>query len=150
MYRKFWKYGVILVIAVGLQACATRGTHPLSQTMLDQGATRLTAEQTRAHLSGNTQVWAEGGAYFAPDGALFVKWQGKIFPERNWEVDDRGRACILEPTGQVTSCSEYFFKDGKVWVVTLEIFGEDPKIPPGEDEIREGNVLSDLSLEGQL
>ena len=150
MHQSILKYLTIIVIAIALQACATGRTHPASQKLIDEGATQLNPEEVVGHLSGNTQVWAEGGAYFSPDGGLYVKWQGKIFPERNWAVDNNGRVCIAEPTGRVTSCSEYFLKDGKVWAVTLEVFGESTNIKPGEDKIRKGNVLSDLTVEGQL
>ena len=150
MHQRIWKFLMIVAVAIGLQACAVGGTHPASQKLMDEGATQLNPEQVVGHLSGNTQVWAEGGAYFSPDGALYVKWQGKIFPERNWTVDNNGRVCIAEPTGRVTSCSEYFLKDGKVWAVTLEVFGEETDIKPGVDKVRKGNVLSDLSAEGQL
>lgn len=171
MQQKFWNLLAIAAIASALQACATLGgSHPMSQQMLNEGAERLTREQVIEHLAGKTQVWASGGAYFEPDGDVYVKWEGRIYPRREWSADDNGRVCIAFPDQErrgafrtteirtapesstfVSSCSEYFRKDGEVWVVTLEIFGEKQQTPGAVDsDVRDGNRLADLAWEEQI
>lgn len=78
-------------------------------------------------------------------------------------LDYDGKACIVFLDGAKSSCSSYFMMDGKVWVITLEIFGEalvrerpfktyidgsvdpaDKSIHGGPDTILEGNRLADI------
>lgn len=131
-----------MTASFALLACAT-GTM-FEQKLLGEGAERMSAEQVKAHLAGNTQKWINGGAYFVADGTVLVKYAGKVYPKRTWTVDADGKACILLPDGFVTSCSAYFDKDGEVWVVNLEIFGEVQQTDGGLDTILEGNQLAEM------
>lgn len=142
MYQKISKILVIMTASFALLACAT-GTE-FERKLQGEGAQRMNAEQVKAHLAGNTQKWINGGAYFIPDGTVLVKYAGKVYPKRTWTVDGDGKACILLPDGFVTSCSAYFKKDGKVWVVNLEIFGETQQTEGGLDTILAGNQLSQI------
>ncbi len=172
MHQKFLKLLTIAAAAVALQACATvlGVTHPMSEQMVSEGAERMNRDQVIQHLAGKTQVWASGGAYFQADGDVYVKWEGKIFPRRVWSVDERGRACISfpeqgrlgafrpegierSPTSATfpSSCSDYFMKDGEVWVVTVEVFGERQQSPGAIDsDVRDGNRLDDLAWDSQI
>ncbi len=149
-------------MSLALLACAT--SNVLEKQLLGKGAKPLDAEQVRAHLSGKTQRWADGGAYFRPDGAVYVKFGGKLYPERVWTVDDDGKVCISLRDGFKTSCSSYYRYEGEVWVVTLEVFGETLQmeqpfryrrdgtieaqeggsIHGGPDEVLDGDRLADL------
>ena len=131
-----------MIVSFGLLACAT-GTE-FEKKLQQEGAKRMNAEQVTAHLAGKTQKWNNGGAYFNPNGTVLVKFGGKVYPKRTWTVDDDGKVCILLPDGYVTSCSAYFDKEGKVWVVNLEIFGEAQQTEGGLDTVVEGNQLSDI------
>lgn len=165
MYQRILKILLITTVSVGLLACATTAKYERQQEkqLLNAGATRLGPEQVTAYLSGKTQVWDNGGAYFLPNGTVYVKWGGKVFPERRWIVDNRGKVCVQFLDGRNSSCSTYFDLDGKVWVVTLEIFGErlsdvrsfkvrrdgsvdadDKSIHGGPDEVMEGNRLAEI------
>lgn len=165
MYQRISKILVIITVSFGLLACATIGKieRQQEQQLLDAGATRLNAEQVTAYLSGKTQVWDNGGAYFLPNGTVYVKFGGKVYPERRWVVESNGKVCVQFLDGSNSSCSSYFDKDGKVWVITLEIFGEklssirsfrvrqdgsidasDKSIHGGPDEVLEGNRLSEI------
>ncbi len=171
MHYRMMKLLTILVVAIGLQACTTLGVnHPVSLQMMSDGAERLNRDQVIEHLAGKTQVWSSGGAYFQPDGDVYVKWEGKIFPRRVWSADDRGRVCISFPEQErrgafraeqiertpasgsfASSCSEYFRKDGEVWVVTVEVFGVRQQTPGAIDsDVRDGNQLADLAWESQI
>ena len=122
MYRGIFKLALVAVVAAGLIGCGTKNV--LEKQLIDQGATRLSGNQVRDHLSGKTQQWDNGGAYFRADGVVYVKWAGKVYPERRWHVEDDGKACIYFPDGMKTSCSVYYDYNGETWVVTLEVFGE--------------------------
>lgn len=161
LYQKLSKLFLVAAVLLALAACAS--THLREKQLINSGAKRMNAEQVTEYLSGNTQQWENGGAYFLPDGAVYVKWGGKVYPERRWVVDDDGRVCIVFLDGVKSSCSSYFMFDGKVWVVTLEIFGEavaidrpirtniDGSVDPteksvhgGPDTILKGNRLDEV------
>ena len=113
---------------------------------MSEGAVRLNPAQVTDHLSGNTQVWTNtgSGAYFLPDGTVYVKYEGKVYPKRTWTVDNNGKVCIAFPNGFVSSCSVYYNKNGEVWYVTLEIMGVAQPVDGGPDTIMEGNRLSEI------
>ena len=143
MYRRIPKVLFVMTLSLGLMACVTTG-HQLEKQLLSEGATRLNPAQVTDHLSGKTQVWTTGGAYFLPDGTVYVKYQGKIYPLRTWSVDKDGKVCVAFPNGFVSSCSVYYYKGDEVWYVTLEIMGEAQLTDGGPDTIMEGNRLSEL------
>ena len=161
MYQGISKFFVVLVLSMSMLACAT--TNVLEKQLRSKGGQQLNAEQVKAHLSGKTQRWETGAAYFKPDGALYMKWGGKLYPERVWTVDDDGKVCIEFRDGFRTSCSTYYNYQGDVWAVTLTVFGEvlvqerpfryrrDGSIEApgnsifgGPDEIYDGNRLAEF------
>ena len=149
MKQSISKLFAIIAVSLIMAACATTSPqtskHKLEQLLLSDGAKHLTAAETKAHLSGMTQQWlGGGGAYFKEDGDVIVKWSGRIYPKRYWTVDDTGRVCIAFPDGFVSSCSRYYDKDGEIWVVTLEIFGEPQTFDGGPDTILPGNQLAEI------
>lgn len=141
MYHRISKILIVMTVSLGLLACA--GSQ-LEKQLLSEGAVRLNPAQVTDHLSGNTQVWTSGGAYFLPDGTVYVKFDGRTYPLRTWTVDKNGEVCIAFPNGFVSSCSVYFKKDGKVWVVTLEVMGEAQTKNGGADTIMVGNKLDEI------
>ena len=143
MYHRISKILIVMVMSFGLLACQIAGSQ-LEKDLKSEGATRLTPAQVTDHLSGNTQVWSSGGAYFLPEGTVYVKFDGRTYPLRSWTVDNDGKVCIAFPNGFVSSCSVYYFKEGEVWAVTLEIMGEAQPNIGGVDTILEGNKLSDI------
>lgn len=132
-----------MTVSLGLLACATTSSM-VEKELISEGATRMNSAQVTDHLSGNTQVWESGGAYFLPDGSVYVKYAGRTYPLRTWSVDKNGKVCIAFPNGFVSSCSVYYLKEGKVWAVTLEIMGEAQPSVGGPDTIMSGNKLSQL------
>ena len=142
MYQTIPRIIFVLTVTFGLMACAS--TSLFEQKLIDEGATRLNGEQAREYLSGNTQQWTEGGAYFHPGGMADIKWQGKTYPAQTWNVRDDGSVCLSNTEGFVTSCSAYFDKDGEVWVVILEVMGEAQQTEGGPDTILEGNQLAEI------
>ena len=81
MYQKISKLLIVMTVSLGLLACAIAGSK-LEQQLMSDGAVRLNPAQVTDHLSGNTQVWTRGGsgAYFLPDGTVYVKFDGKTYP----------------------------------------------------------------------
>ena len=145
MYQRISKILIVITVSSGLLACAI-AVSKLERQLRSDGAVRLNPAQVTDHLSGNTQVWTRGGsgAYFLPDGSVYVKYDGKIYPLRTWTVDDDGRVCIAFPNGFVSSCSVYYYKDDTVWYVTQEIMGVAQEFDGGPDTIMEGNKLDEL------
>lgn len=134
-----------MVVSTGLLACALAGSK-LERQLISEGAIRLNPAQVTDYLSGNTQVFStpSSGAYFLPDGTVYVKFAGRTYPLRTWTVDSDGKVCIAFPNGFVSSCSVYYYKGEKVHYVTLEIMGEARTSDGGPDNILEGNKLSEL------
>lgn len=56
------------------------------------GAVRLDTEQVRAHVSGSTEDWIHGGAFYHADGRLEVKWR-KVRYRATWDVSAAGEVC---------------------------------------------------------
>jgi hypothetical protein len=165
MYQRISKILLVIAVSVGLLACVTvdKMERQQEQQLVNAGASPLSRDQVIAYLSGKTQQWENGGAYFLPDGTVYVKFAGKVYPERTWVADDSGRVCVKFPDGSNSSCSRYFDRNGKIWVITLEIFGEklsgvrsfrvrqdgsidptDKSISGGPDTVLEGNRLSEM------
>ena len=96
------KAKLILIIAIvsSLAACGSRledqllGHNP--QDLINGGATRIGGVQTRAHVSGNTEVWKEGNVYYKPDGELELRWH-KALSRGTWEVTGNGVVCWSVP-----------------------------------------------------
>ena len=147
MYQRISKLLIVMTVSFGLLGCTVAGSQ-LEKRLMSDGAVRLNAAQVTDHLSGNTQVWTTpgSGAYFLPDGNVYVKYEGRIYPLRTWTVDSDGKVCIAFPNGFVSSCSVYYYKDDTVWYVTLEIMGVAQESDGGPDTIVEGNTLSDIGI----
>ena len=96
------KAKLLLFIAVGssLAACGSQLEHQLfgpdPQDLINGGATRIGGVQTRAHVSGNTEVWREGNVYYKPDGELELRWH-KARSRGTWEVTANGIVCWNVP-----------------------------------------------------
>ena len=165
MYQNILKILLVVAVSVGLLACATvdKLERQQEQQLIDAGATVLSRQQVIDYLSGKTQEWENGGAYFRPDGVVYVKFGGKVYPERTWIADGTGQVCVVLPDGANSSCSRYFDYNGDIWVITLEIFGEklsgarafsvrrdgsidatDNSISGGPSTVLEGNRLSEM------
>ena len=145
MEKRAAKLVVVFTVSFYLLACAaTPKPGLLEQWLISAEAERLNAEQARSHLSGNTQEWANGGAYFHPDGKVDTRWAVYSYPGNSWSVDENGRVCIKNPEGFTTSCSVYYDNNGTIWFVTVEVFGEPVNNDGGPDVIFEGNVLEYL------
>lgn len=143
MYRRISKVLIVIAVSFGLLACTVAGSQ-LEKRVIAEGGVRLNPAQVTDHLSGNTQVWDNGGAYFLADGQVYVKYAGRTYPLRTWTVDESGKVCIAFPNGFVSSCSVYYLKEEKVWAVTLEIMGEAQPNIGGPDTVLEGNKLSEI------
>ena len=145
MNHKVSKILIIVAVSFGMLACTVAGSK-LEKQLISEGATRLNPAQVTDYLSGNTQVFTtpSSGAYFLPDGTVYVKFAGRTYPLRSWTVDRDGKVCIAFPNGFVSSCSVYYYKGDKVHYVTLEIMGEAQMSDGGPDNVLKGNRLSEL------
>jgi hypothetical protein len=148
------KAKLILFIAVvsSLSACGSRledqvfGPDP--QVLINSGATRIGGVQTRAHVSGNTEVWKEGEVYYKPDGELELRWR-KARSKGTWEVTANGVVCWnvpawktldipdasnLQTTKSERNCHYYLDDHGKITTVQ-------GKYVVGVQEIKKGRKL---------
>ena len=87
---------VVMLALLGWACTPVRECPPYCATdeeILSQaGAVRLDAEQARAHVSGYTEDWIHGGAYYHADGKLEVVWR-KVRYRATWEVSAEGEIC---------------------------------------------------------
>lgn len=116
----------------------------LEEQIVSDGAVPLDADGVTEHLAGNTQQWANGGAYYGEDGTLDYIWEGKEFYDFTWTAYKNGKVCITNPEGFTTSCSLYFAYKDTIWTVVTEVFGEQQDFFGGPDTVVSGNKLDDL------
>ena len=127
------KAKLILFIAVvsSLAACGSQLFGPNPQALINGGATRIGGVETRAHVSGNTEVWKQGSVYYKPNGELELRWR-KTRSKGTWDVTPNGIVCwnvpawktldVPGPTSMLATRSErnchYYLDDhGKITTV---------------------------------
>ena len=71
----------------------TSGCASMDQKGEDAAAIALTAEEVVAHVSGKTEQWSEGAAFYAADNAMEVLWKGEE-ASGTWLVKDAGELCF--------------------------------------------------------
>ena len=75
---------------------------------LPDGAVRLSADEVKTNITGNTEQWRQrGAAYYAPHGAVQALWKGNDH-EGTWWVKDDGTICIDVRGLGGESCWEYY------------------------------------------
>jgi hypothetical protein len=104
--------GLILVAAVS--ACATSGISD-EQALANAGAVRLSSSQVKERVTGKTEQWVHGGAYYQPDGKIRVKWR-KTYANGSWQVSADGNLCF-ELQHWERRCQFYMIKDGDVYML---------------------------------
>ena len=148
------KAKLILFIAIvsSLAACGSPLEYQLlgpdPQVLINGGATRIGGVQTRAHVSGNTEIWKEGNVYYKPDGELELRWR-KAMSKGTWEVAANGVVCWNVPAWRTLdtpdassmltatsarSCHYYLDDHGKITTVR-------GKYVVGVHEIKKGKKL---------
>ena len=134
----------LLAILLGLAACdkIEPGLDQLQDTLkrdakvlYDEGATRLTSEQAKQHVSGNTEFWKEGTVYYDPDGNLALYWHRKKI-KGNWKIQDSGTICFDVPRWN-TTCHYYLDHDGAITTIKNGRIAGTQKVVPGEKLPRE-------------
>jgi hypothetical protein len=89
LVNKFLVPFFALVVAIGISACA-----PVTlEGMLASGATRLSQDQARNHVSGKTEKWVKHATYYNANGELEVLWD-KATAKGTWEVSTDGMVCM--------------------------------------------------------
>jgi len=116
----FWK-GLKIVLAFVLvllaAACTPARECPPycasdEEILTQAGAVRLTPEQVRALVSGYTEDWIHGGAYYHADGELEVKWR-KVRYRTTWTISDDGKICYQLKNWQ-RRCHFYMQHEGEI------------------------------------
>lgn len=135
MQTKMTKRFLILILAVSASACATVSGISDEVALTEAGATRLNPAQVKAHVTGKTEEWHRGGAYYMEDGQLRVKWR-KAYSNGSWEVSEDGTLCYQIPHWE-KSCHFYMNYEGQT--VKLEEGRNLGSIP-----LQEGDKLAAL------
>ena len=107
----------------------------LEKKNTDAIATRLNGEQAKAHLTGRTEVWTKGGAYYGADGTMSALWKGRR-RKGDWEVSADGNVCYYL-TNWPKLC-QYYVNDAGAITMIYEGKSTGVKI------MLEGNRLSQL------
>ncbi len=102
---KIWKITTIVAVV-------TLFGDLLSKTAY-AGSSFLSAEELRTLLTGNTEIWTKGGAYYAPDGKLRVLWKYE-YSDGRWKVINRNsRGMLCKQIGmQPRTCDHSYKKSG--------------------------------------
>lgn len=116
MQKEMAKRFLILILAIGSAACVTVSGTSDEEALTRAGATRLSPDEVQAHLTGKTEQWDKGGAYYMEDGKLKVIWR-KVFSNGSWDVSDDGTLCYQVPRWQ-ERC--HFYMNYNDQVVVLE------------------------------
>ena len=100
--------------------------------MTDAGAKRLGADEVRQYVTGKTEQWVHGGAYYDKSGGLEVKWR-KVNYKTAWDVGADGTLCYqLDTWGR--RCHFYMKKDDAIYML-------EEGINIGARDIYDGNRL---------
>lgn len=102
----------ITIFSLVVAGCATSGGPSDEETLTAAGAVRLNGEQVKAHVTGKTEAWLHGGAYYMADGRLKVKWR-KTYSSGSWEVSADGTLCYQLPKWE-RRCQFYMNMDGAI------------------------------------
>lgn len=105
-------------------------------SVLIDTARPFTADELTQYLAGKTQVWDQGGAYYAPDWTLETLWAGDR-EIGTWSVTEDGALCWHIASWGTLECEAYFH-NGDIISATYE--GETFLAP----EIHDGNTLDAL------
>jgi hypothetical protein len=143
---------LFITLAATLAACGTNLEHqflgPDPQVLITAGATRVGGEQTRAHITGNTEFWKQGNIYYKPGGELELVWR-KFKSKGTWEVAANGIVCLNVPAWKTLdapnassvrlarserSCHYYLDDHGKITTVQ-------GKYVSGVYEVKKGRKL---------
>ena len=146
------KLMLFIALTSSLGACGTTFEHQLlgpdPQVLINGGATRLGGEQTRAHITGNTEFWKEGNLYYKSGGELDLRWH-KARSKGTWEVAANGIVCLNVPAWKTLdapdassvqsarserSCHYYLDDHGKITTVQ-------GKYVSGVYEVKKGRKL---------
>ena len=107
------KFYLVGVLALTLAVSACRSGPP--KIVDEPGVTRLTADQTRAHISGNTEKWEQGTIYYSPDGKLEMIWR-KVKTKGVWNILADGNVCF-EVKGWNQTCHYYVNNNGAITMI---------------------------------
>ncbi len=110
--------GITLLIAAFATPAWAEGWERGAQhgPLIKQGAQRLSAAEVRSMIVGKTESWGSDNSgrqagYYAPDGMLSYKYQGKNVTER-YTVSGNGTVCFKSG-----GCHYHLRYNGKVVVV---------------------------------
>ena len=131
MLAKKFNLASALLLALLLTACESGPPKIVNEP----GVTRLNGDQARAHISGNTEKWAQGTIYYNPDGKLEMVWR-KVATNGTWEVLADGNICVQAKNWKRESCHYYVNNHGAITMIegvrnrgVVEVV-EGKKLPP--------------------
>ena len=93
---------VCMLASMTLAGCMTAG-----EKLTESGATPYTKEELTTTLSGMTEVWTEGGAYYAPDGSLETLWKG-VKESGTLEITEAGEVCWHVASWGKQPCAAFY------------------------------------------
>ena len=108
------KFNLVTVLLLMLVVSACESGPP--KIVNEPGVTRLSADQARAHVSGNTEKWVQGTIYYTPDGKLEMVWR-KVKTNGVWNVLDDGNICMQAKQWKNESCHYYVNNNGAITMI---------------------------------
>jgi hypothetical protein len=135
MKTEMAKRFLLFILAIGTAACVTVSGTSDEEALTKAGATRLSPDAVKAHLTGKTEQWDKGGAYYMEEGKLKVVWR-KVFSTGSWHVSDDGTLCYQVPRWE-ERCHFYMKYNDQVLVL-------EDGVNVGARPLHEGNKLAAL------
>jgi hypothetical protein len=85
------------------------------------------------YVTGNTEEYSKGAGYYAEDGSILIRWDGKDL-SGTYVIKDDGQLCMLVTEwGDSEDCQQYANVDGKV----VRYYEGKPR----DSVMKEGNML---------
>ena len=107
------RFLAILVACCALAACENLRD---PSVLVSQGARVLDADEVRARVAGNTELWSEGSVYYDPGGDLEMIWR-KVKSKGQWTVSPEGTVCFEVPKWTET-CHYYLEHENRIITVS--------------------------------
>lgn len=106
-------FSITFASAIFLGACATQSVDvpPCSESVayLDQAA-------VAAYVTGNTEEFSKGAGFYADDGTLLLRWEGKDLAG-TYDIKDDGRLCVIVAEwGGKEDCQQYADVEGDIFL----------------------------------
>ena len=110
---KVFGFAVVLAGLLAIAACESTQSVSLEQAVAEGTMVRMTTEEIRTAITGNSEGWpGKGAAYYREDGTLLGIWKGDE-AQGTWWVEDDVRCYDVEEWGGEW-CHEFYLRGDEI------------------------------------